>query len=173
MDASNSTSRLSDYAMTITRDATDKASRHEVRPIDQHEFEMIDGGLRGRANIHTRICTCLKFDYYEIPCSHVIAACRVQNIDPISLCSWVYSIESVLAAYAEPIRLAGHFSGWKQSSTFINVETLPPKRVPRLGRPRTTRFPSANEFRQVHRCSRCGQKGHNKKTCNQSFNTAE
>ncbi|XP_038887209.1 uncharacterized protein LOC120077397 [Benincasa hispida] len=74
MEASNNTSRLSNYAMTIIRDAADKASRYEVRPIDQHEFEVIDGGLGGRVNIHARMCTCRKFDYYEIPCSHAIVA---------------------------------------------------------------------------------------------------
>ncbi|XP_038880331.1 uncharacterized protein LOC120071971 [Benincasa hispida] len=50
-EASNSTSRLSDYAMTIIRDAADKASKYEVRLIDQHEFEVIDGGLGGRVHI--------------------------------------------------------------------------------------------------------------------------
>ncbi|XP_038890792.1 uncharacterized protein LOC120080248 [Benincasa hispida] len=117
--------------MAIIRDATNKASKHEVRPIDQHEFEVIDGGLGGRVNIHARTCTCRKFDYYEISCSHAIAACRVRNIDSTSFCSWVYSIDAMLAAYAEPIRPLGHFLEWKQSLAFVDVETLPPKRVPR------------------------------------------
>ncbi|XP_038904373.1 uncharacterized protein LOC120090731 [Benincasa hispida] len=121
--------------MIIILDAADKASRYEVRPIDQYEFEVINGGLEGRVNIHTRTCTCRKFDYYKIPCSHAIAACRVQNIDPTSLCSWVYSIDAILAAYAEPVRSLGHFLEWKQSSAFVDVETLPPKRVTRIGRP--------------------------------------
>lgn len=71
----------------------------------------------------------------------------------------------LFTGYAEPIFLLGPLSNRKRSDDFVDIEIFPPMRVPQVGWRQEIRIPSVGEVRQMHRSKRCGQGGHNQKTC--------
>ncbi|XP_022154610.1 uncharacterized protein LOC111021833 [Momordica charantia] len=168
--ASRSTT-LSDYAENMYAEYSDSARRHVVDNIDQFHFQVRDGNFDGIVDLNAMTCSCREFDYFKIPCSHVIAAAMMRNINPYSLCDEAYTTNSWILAYAEPIFPVGHVSTWNSSPEFVNIPVEPPKTVPRVGRRNTTRIPSTGEVRQTRKCGRCGAWGHNRKTCSEPLTT--
>ncbi|KAL6336650.1 hypothetical protein AAG906_035964 [Vitis piasezkii] len=107
-----------------------------VEPINSKECNVNYAGISAQVNLDTRSCTCRQFDLDHIPCAHAIAACRFYNI-----------------------------SYWVVPNHISDKVVLPPKTRRPTGRPRKVRIPSSGEGKRTSRCSRCGQYGHNRKTC--------
>ncbi|XP_022149027.1 uncharacterized protein LOC111017546 [Momordica charantia] len=116
---------------------------------------------------------CKQFDYYEIPCSHAVAAAMFRNVNRYTFCSPKYSLETLITAYAEPIYPLEDEDDWVLPNHFVEFPIEPPKYIPRVGRWQTIRIPSAGEPHQVHKCSRCGLRGHNCKPCRQPLRTTD
>ena len=166
------TNLVTDYAMTILKEAESVSRTYRVSPVDMYVLNVDDGHLGGLVDLRSRTCTCMEFNCMEIPCSHAVAAAALRNINIQTLCSKWFTVECVLAAYAEPIYPVGHRQEWRQRPDFDDFEILPPRKVPSVGRRQTIRIPSTSEEpRQVHKCMRCGQRGHNRKTCRQPLMT--
>ncbi|XP_022147768.1 uncharacterized protein LOC111016623 [Momordica charantia] len=106
--AATITSCLTEYAEDILRQSSEQARRHTIRPIDNYEFEVHDGSNKVRVNLNSKTCSCKQFDYYQIPCSHAIAAAVLQNVNRYTLCSSKYKLETLITAYAEPIYPLGN-----------------------------------------------------------------
>ncbi|XP_022152406.1 uncharacterized protein LOC111020142 [Momordica charantia] len=170
--ASSRSTTLSDYAENKLAEYSNNARRHVVVNIDQFHVQVRDGNLDGIVDFNSRACSCRKFDYFEIPCSHAIAGAMMRNINPYTLCDEVYTTNSWVMAYAEPIFPIGHVSTWNSSPDFVDTPVEAPDMVPRVGRRRTVRIPSTGEVHQTRKCGRYGTSGHNRKTCNEPLNTA-
>ncbi|XP_022147770.1 uncharacterized protein LOC111016625 [Momordica charantia] len=158
---------LTEYAEIILKKEAERARYHHVRPIDRFEFKVHDGTSKVSVNLNSKTCTCKQFDYFEIPCSHAIAGAVFRNISVHSLCSDRYQIETLILGYAEPVYPLGDEEDWILPDDYVPKTIKPPKFVPCVGRHQTTRIPSAGEVRQVHKCGRCGNVGHNRRTCRQ------
>ncbi|XP_069147055.1 uncharacterized protein [Solanum lycopersicum] len=134
--------------------------------IDLHA--VAEGAKKYIVNLNTRMCSCGIFQYYEIPCGHVIAVLRYRKLHESDLCSPFYSLKNFIDAYAIPVEPIPSESTWDISIYVSEPKMLPP------GPKRTTGIPTFErwkgfadlKFRRTKMtCSRCRQVGHNRKTC--------
>ncbi|RVW93927.1 hypothetical protein CK203_028168 [Vitis vinifera] len=136
-----------------------------VEPINSKECNVNYAGISAQVNLDTRSCTCRQFDLDHIPCAHAITAYRFYNISCYTLCSKHFTTKALLSSYSECIYPTGNEIDWVVPNHIRDKVVLPPKTRRPTGRPRKVRIPSGGEGKHTSRCSRCGQYGHNRKTC--------
>ncbi|RVW45505.1 hypothetical protein CK203_091441 [Vitis vinifera] len=136
-----------------------------VEPINSKECNVNYVGISAQVNLDTRSCTCRQFDLDHIPCAHAIAACSFYNISCYTLCSKYFTTKALLSSYSECIYPTGSEIDWVVPNHIHDKVVLPPKTRRPTGRPRKVRISSGGEGKHTSRCSRCGQYGHNRKTC--------
>ncbi|RVW32621.1 hypothetical protein CK203_076519 [Vitis vinifera] len=90
---------------------------------------------------------------------------RFYNISCYTLCSKYFTTKALLSSYLECIYPTGNEIDWVVPNHIRDKVVLPPKTRRPTGRPRKVRIPSGGEGKRTSRCSRCGQYGHNRKTC--------
>ena len=76
------------------------------------EYNVKYNGVSDHVNLQTHSCTCQQFDLDHIPCSHAIVACRYVQMSFYFLCSKYYTVNSLLASYAESIYPLGQRKDW-------------------------------------------------------------
>ncbi|XP_022148915.1 uncharacterized protein LOC111017466 [Momordica charantia] len=162
--ASSRETILTDYGENKMRTVENLSRTHSTIPIDHHELELSNGLKRVRVNLNAMIYGCKEFDYFQLPCSHAIAATTYRNVNRYTLCSPTYTLQTLINAYAEPVYPLRDEDDWILPDDFVDRKVESPRYVPRIGRHQTIRIPSAGETRQVHKCGRCGNMGHNRKT---------
>lgn len=128
------TNLVTDYAMTILKEAESVSRTYRVSPVDMYVLSVDDGHLGGLVDLRSRTSTCMEFNCMEIPCSHAVVAAAMRNINVQTLCLKWFTVECVLAAYAEPIFPVGHRQEWRQRLDFDDFEILPPQNMPSVGR---------------------------------------
>ncbi|XP_052289929.1 uncharacterized protein LOC127899836 [Citrus sinensis] len=166
--AESMSTRLTTWADEIVGERRILAERMTVRPVSQHRFHVLGGGMKeGIVDIHERTCSCRVFQLDQLVCAHAIAACLIVRVDYISLCSDYYSKDSLVMAYAEPVEPVGDMTDWDIPEEIQEIRVNPPIEAPPPGRRPELRIPSIGEDvnRRTVRCSRCNQPGHNRKRC--------
>ena len=136
-----------------------------ISPVDDLRFIVMDGGVNWIVDIGERTCSCRKFDYRQLPCSHALAACRYIRLSHESLCSTYYTSETLFRAYSEPILPVGQVSDWIVPEYLKNMDIQPPIARRQSGRRRMNQILSQGEEPSKNICSRCRQHGHNRQTC--------
>ncbi|KAL9293784.1 putative transcription factor interactor and regulator CCHC(Zn) family [Arabidopsis thaliana] len=157
----------------------------EVCQVNQEGFEVKGDTKTHLVNLDKRTCTCCMFDIDKFLCAHGIASAKHINlnenmfVDEFHSTYRVYLYSSQLyrrfkmwrQAYSESIHPNGDMEYWEIPETISEVICLPPStRVP-SGKRKKKRIPSVWEHGRsqpkpkLHKCSRCGQSGHNKSTC--------
>ncbi|XP_022568638.1 uncharacterized protein LOC111211663 [Brassica napus] len=147
----------------------------EVSKINDSEFE-VKGDTRDQVvNFQTRHCSCFVFDVEKFPRAHAIAAAKAGNKHENDYVDEFFSNERFTLAYSESVYHVGDKAYWD----------IPPHVASFVCRPPSTRFPSGmrkkkrtpssweyGKYRPIskpspksYKCSRCGQKGHNKGSC--------
>ena len=102
----------------------------------------------------------------EITCTHVMAAIKKGHIDTYEYYSIYYKKQIYFDTYKGTVNTVKNPNEWEISGQVkqIEVEAQIEKRTAR--RPKKTRFLSRGEFRKHNiKCEKCGEYGHNKKTC--------
>ncbi|KAH9659886.1 SWIM-type domain-containing protein [Citrus sinensis] len=166
--AESMSTRLTTWADEIVGERRILAERMTVRPVSQHRFHVLGGGMKeGIVDIHERTCSCRVFQLDQLVCAHAIAACLIVRVDYISLCSDYYSKDSLVMAYAEPVEPVGDMTDWDIPEEIQEIIVNPPIEAPPPGRRPELRIPSIGEDvnRRTVRCGRCNQPGHNCKRC--------
>jgi hypothetical protein len=131
------------------------------------------GGEQFVVNIEQKSCACNKWQLIGIPCIHGMAALLSSNRDPLDFIDIKYKKESFLKAYTPVIYGINGPSMWPKTND-IPVEC--PDFKKQRGRPKKARNLQSDEVmiggkRKLKRnyivvkCSKCGQGGHNKSTC--------
>ncbi|PHU10792.1 hypothetical protein BC332_22652 [Capsicum chinense] len=82
-----------------------------------NEFTVLGYGRSAKVNLSRRSCSYRKYDLVKLPCAHAMAALRLKNGDKYdtniyNYSSQIYSKESYLLAYLEPICAAPLESQW-------------------------------------------------------------
>ena len=144
-----------------------------VQRIDDHHTEVKYGSSDESlhvVNLILKKCTCQRFEREKLPCVHAIAAAEYRNVCRISLCSPYYNNAYLMSAYADSVMPVDR--ALPVPENVANQPCLPPDIRQQPGRPKKSRMKSALEValsnkrpRKAHTCSRCGQSGHNAKTC--------
>ena len=141
------------------------SSTYEVEAINSMKYNVKYNGVSDNVNLHNHSCTCRWFDLDYISCSHAIVTCRYAHMSCSSLCSKYYTLNSLLSSYAESIYLPGHQRDWMILDDISSRVVLPPKTRRLAGIPRNERILSGGESKHRWRCGRCGDYGHNRKSC--------
>ena len=81
------------------------------------------------------------------------------------LCSKYYIVNSLLSSYVEYIYPPRHQRDWMIFDDISSRVVLPPKTRRLIGRPRKERIPLGGEGKRRQQCGRCGDYGHNRKSC--------
>ena len=142
-----------------------KSSSYEVEPINSWEFNVKYVGVSNQVNLQTCLCTCKVFDLDHIPCAHAIAACRYGNMSCYTLCSQYYMKNSFISLYSKSIYPTGNNKDWVIPENIRCRVVLAPKSRRPTRRPRNERNCSSGEAKRTRCCGRCGDYGHNRKTC--------
>jgi len=163
---SQSDSHLTTWAEKIISERRKELDRMRVRGINFTMFEVYTGDNSYVVDLQGRTCTCRVFDLDQLPCAHVMAVCKYCNLRSCDeYCSPMYTVERLLHAYACPVIPVGNSVEWIVPDEVKNIVVLPPEMRRPAGRPKKLRIPSVGEEVHTRTCSRCGQHGHNRKTC--------
>src|ERR1051325_6506521 len=114
-------------------------------------------------NLDLGSCSCRLWDCLEISCSHCIAVLRMLNMDCYSFVSEYYLSKTLASTYNGSVHPVGVHSDWRAKSG--NTIPLPPIVKRPAGRPKKQRILSIGEAKCFLRCSHCGRKGHNSRSC--------
>ena len=63
------------------------------------------GNHHHEVNLRLNTCSCQKWQVYKIPCSHVIAVCKYQDISTMRYIDRCYHLEEQVACYAPRFRM--------------------------------------------------------------------
>jgi len=87
---------------------------------------------------NTVTCTCQKPQLNRIPCSHVLAVCRLRGIDPGRFVHYYYYIQTLINTWLGEWHVYDNQSDWPENEGPILV---PNDKNITLGRRRVTRIP--------------------------------
>ena len=136
-----------------------------MKPANQNLFQVIDENRNRMVNLKEGTCTCNRFQMDELPCSHAVAVMKELKIDTYKYCADYYTTKSWIQTYQETVHPVGNQDEWELPSFFEDIVILPPVGKLKSGRPKKRRIPAAWETSRQHKCSKCGEKGHNYKKC--------
>ncbi|WCJ32828.1 hypothetical protein M5689_014228 [Euphorbia peplus] len=164
--AANSTfTRMLKRHEDMLKDSHIKSHRFEVEESSHDEYTVFVGENRYIVNMATKTCTCNRFQVDEIPCEHASAVIHKKHLDPYEFCSGYYTKESMLNTYEGTVFPVPKQDTWEVPAEVKDRIVLPPSCRIRSGRPRKRIVKSVWESKSQNSCSRCGNKGHNRKTC--------
>lgn len=121
-----------------------------------------------------RSSTCGKYDLGKIPCRHAIPAIYSQGMEVHRFTDGVYTTRAWRKSYEESINpVSIPEADWDDAVELEDDEVLPPETRRQAGGRRKRRYETVEDKirRQgeqgpkMHKCSRCGNPGHNKVTC--------
>ncbi|XP_023643347.1 uncharacterized protein LOC111831935 [Capsella rubella] len=147
------------------------AMKLDVFQVDEDEFEVKDDVNKFIVDLRKRQCSCCVFDIDKIPCIHAIAAAKRSGRDENEFVDDSHLNDTWFKAYSESVHPNGDVKDWTFPELITNFFCAPPGSKPSSGRPPKKRIRSKGEYgvpgskSQSHKCSRCGQGGHNKSTC--------
>ncbi|XP_062075336.1 uncharacterized protein LOC133779381 [Humulus lupulus] len=148
----------------LTHDIVSKI-KYEVFPFNTIEYQVCDEkGMNFIVNIHNRICTCNRFQEDEMPCGHAVAVIAKRNLEVYDYCAKFYKTETLKELYLENVHPLPHKDEWNLPQ-HLDIVVLPPTATIPTGRPRKKRIRARGEPKVIITCGKCGQSGHNMKTC--------
>ena len=102
----------------------------------------------------------------DMPCTHAMTAIKRAHMDPYEYCSIYYKKQTYLNTYEGTVNTVGNPDEWKIPEQLEEIVVEAPIEKCAARRPKKTRLPSRGEFRKYNiKCGKCGEYGHNKKTC--------
>jgi hypothetical protein len=142
------------------------AAGDDVYSVSSHEFVK-----EYSVDFKTRTCDCRRWQLSGIPCHHVIACCKKDNINLENLVHSCYTVDAFNRAYAYNLAPLRDRAFWQNMNA---VPIQPPLLTKVMGRPKKNRKKAPKEkikkgarvFTKagvtIH-CSVCGKADHNKK----------
>ena len=116
-------------------------------------------------------CTCNKPTIWKIPCSHIIAVCKVMRTDALTYISSYWSVDTSIAMYGSlsfrPLPDEPYWQPYHGIRTLPNTDRLRGRGRPRVNRIRNEMddWIESQPAEAGQTCSFCHQSGHNRRTC--------
>ncbi|XP_047252953.1 uncharacterized protein LOC124887382 [Capsicum annuum] len=137
------------------------------------KFTMLGYDRSVKFNLSRRSCSYRKYDLVKLPCAHPMEALRLKHGDEYctsiyNYSSQIYSKESYLLAYLEPICAAPLESEWSVAREYLEMQVLPADFDPKLGRKKVKRVKGVLEpsrYKKRNKFSKCKRPEHKKTTC--------
>ena len=137
-------------------------------------FQVVDRGTDYIVDWHSKSCSCMRWQKSGVTCIHVIACCRNERVDPLTLVDQCYSVSMFKKAYSNIIYPCKDITEWEKMN---GPEINPPDYQKHVGRPCKSRRKGpegiicSNGGRRMSRhgvimhCSYYGEPDHNIKGC--------
>ncbi|XP_075665295.1 uncharacterized protein LOC142634952 [Castanea sativa] len=170
--------RITAYAKNIFNKWEKKTPKHSVI-VFSHEDSLFEvgtpinpnsayrGNHRHEVNLRESTCSCQKWQVYKIPCSHVIAVCKYQDISAMRYIDRCYCLEEQVACYAPRFCMVPDNVHWNEPDFPVLYPNVKLRRV--KGRPRSTRLLNEMDLGTEHKprplCNLCRKECHNRRTC--------
>ncbi|XP_065854337.1 uncharacterized protein [Euphorbia lathyris] len=148
------------------------AEKFKVKESNERVFKVSFGKDDFVVDMGSNSCSCNHFQIDEIPCAHALAVACFKHMDPYQFCSQYFTKEAMLSTYDCSIFPVPKQESWDIPPIVKDVIVFPPFARNKASRPKKRRFRSAWESKTQNRCSRCGKKGHNRKTCSNAAKQA-
>ncbi|XP_050222160.1 uncharacterized protein LOC126672254 [Mercurialis annua] len=87
------------------------------------------------------------------------------HMDPYQYCAEFFKKENLVKIYEAIVFPMPSQSDWDDAEDMEYADVLPPIGKIPAGRPKKQRLKPCHERKEKNTCSRCGNRGHNKKTC--------
>ncbi|XP_056850897.1 uncharacterized protein LOC130507068 [Raphanus sativus] len=152
-----------------------KAKGFQVYKIDNFRSLVKGDKYDCHVDLRRRTCTCGKYDIGKMPCRHVIPAIYSRGREVHSFTDDVYTTATWRKAYEESINpIAVPESDWNVPAKVKSKKVLPPDSRKNAGRPVKRRYETVEDKikasqgsskNKKHKCSRCGNEGHKRGTC--------
>ncbi|WMV54962.1 hypothetical protein MTR67_048347 [Solanum verrucosum] len=140
----------------------------QVVPSTDYIYSVSDEGKSFIVCLENKSCTCKRFQMDGIPCPHAWAVLNNKNMLPDAYCSDFYKPKTVLKTYEVPVYPLPDVTEWNVPEHIAEEIVLPPRYKRPPGRPKKQRDKSFSELSKrkgTNSCSRCGNRGHNKRSC--------
>ncbi|XP_071718409.1 uncharacterized protein [Rutidosis leptorrhynchoides] len=151
-----------------------KSNMWQVHGITSTRYQVYDGRYNCLVDLECRECECKKWKHSGLPCGHVIAMCKENDIGNCAdLAKHWFTLENYQATYVEKTIFVGDVRDWVIPDNFQVV--LPPITNKRnAGRlKKTTRIPSQGERIKIKVCRRCGADDHESSQCRVSVTSTK
>ncbi|KAL5549324.1 hypothetical protein UlMin_004555 [Ulmus minor] len=128
-------------------------------------YTILDGDKNRVVDLQARTCSCRRFQLEQLPCAHAMIAIRHRKTDVYDFCFEYYNSSTWKATYVGVVYPLPHQGDWVIPNEVRDVKVLPPDIRSVSGCCRKSKIPFVGENAQRHKCSRCRQMGHRRKTC--------
>ncbi|XP_060969765.1 uncharacterized protein LOC133036991 [Cannabis sativa] len=128
-------------------------------------YQVHDNNRSHIVNLENKTCSCQRFEYDEMPCSHAMAVLSKRNMSCYKYRSYYYTKEAFMTTYEDSILPLGEATSWNIPDLIRNIVVLPPKHKRAAGRPKKQRYKNGLEAKAQVVCGQCRQRGHNKRSC--------
>ncbi|XP_015163457.1 uncharacterized protein [Solanum tuberosum] len=145
-----------------------KCSKMQVVQSTEFIYSVFECGRKFIVCLERKICNCGRFQIDEIPCAHAFVVFKKKNIIDIhSYCSDYYKPAALENTYEVPMVPMPDKEDWSAPEFVLEEIVLPPRYKSLAGRPRKKRKKNPGEkiSKNTNHCGRCGQEGHNIRTC--------
>ncbi|KAM0910306.1 hypothetical protein ACQ4PT_014248 [Festuca glaucescens] len=161
----NAKSRGLPYAHTFSnRDQDNSPLLAEVQGVDK-DLQL----WRHTLDLTNRTCTCRQWQVTSLPCYHAVhVITSMRNPKMEDYIDDYYSVHKFKKAYENWVGPMTDRNQWPKVD--LGFKLWPPILKRAAGRPRTRRYKGweGGKTRRTVTCKRCHQKGHLKKTCNET-----
>ncbi|KAL5542916.1 hypothetical protein UlMin_010626 [Ulmus minor] len=138
--------------------------RMRFDPACESIYMVFDGDKNGVVDLQARTCRCRQFQLDQLSCAHAMIAIWHMRGYVYDFCSYYYLSKRWKATYANVVYPLLHQADWVVPIEIRENKLFPLDIRPITGRHRKQRIPSVGETVQCHKCSRCRQSGHQRKT---------
>jgi hypothetical protein len=130
--------------------------------------EISGNGWRHTVNLEKKECSCRRWQICGKPCTHALRFIFSKKAKLEEYVDDSFSVARFKAAYEGILMPIRGRSQWPKVNPGFDM--IPPKLTRSAGRPRTRRIKNYSEggTGRKHKCKRCGQLGHLKKTCKEA-----
>ncbi|XP_057450851.1 uncharacterized protein LOC130742769 [Lotus japonicus] len=155
----------------ISKDYSDRWTAVWDGDIPMNEFSVFKGNDKFVVDLGLGTCACRRWQLSGIPCSHAVACMWFCNRAPEDYVNIALRRSTFMDTYSFLIR--GN-NGPKLWNDVPGLPITPPYMRRAVGRPRTARRKNNDEpknpnslrrYNKTVQCRRCGEYGHNKRTC--------
>ncbi|XP_022875690.1 uncharacterized protein LOC111394152 [Olea europaea var. sylvestris] len=136
-----------------------------VSPINQAMSSVSGESSTFIVDIENRTCTYRMLQVDQLPCPHVLAVFASMKMDPYEYCSYYYTSEAFRNTYQETIFPVGNPAEWIVPNDVYDIIVIAPNQKQSCERPTKKSFILAYEENITVKCGRCGESGHNRRTC--------
>ncbi|XP_059310682.1 uncharacterized protein LOC132062048 [Lycium ferocissimum] len=167
-DATATFTELGNKYNIIMKENIILSDKMTVMTSTHYVYLVMDGEKRNIVCMHEKKCSCQRFQIDGIPCPHAMAVLSYTYMEVQNYCAAYYTREYFLKAYEMPVNPLPDESAWDIPTEVLDQIVKPPTWIRRPSRPRVKRYKGIFEYLATSNpisCGRCGQKGHNRRTC--------